>query len=196
MLRKIVPATTPAVSLERAKERLRFIEEDRDFEIERLIEAATNVIEKETGAVFQLSTWEQTFPDWWPCPSTRGYQLDCYPVRSIVSVKYIDPDRVEQTVDPNDYALTSYSLDFFTTWTSYRNFWAAADPLRIQFVAGYDSTEADTDPGEFTLPAEFETAVLLLVGTWLENTESVDDVEKFRVPDGFKLITSQMRIYR
>ena len=89
------------------------------------------------------------------CTQVRDLVLDAFPVaeidltlpnvQSIVSVKYIDTAGVEQTLASNLYSLDSSSTPCWllpardTDWPATL---AAANAVRVRFVAGYGATAA------------------------------------------------------
>lgn len=200
MLRKIAVSTiSPTIPIERVKQRLIIDHDDWDQDIEALIRAASDVVERETGRVLQPSTWELR-TDCWP-----GYcyplRLDIAPIRDVLSVKYLDDDGLEQTVLSSNWYWdrTSAGADLrFITGYSFPLLYNRPGSVRVRVFAGYDDQEASGsgDDPELTLPPIIEMAVLFLVGAWMENRESVIDGQRFEVPQTFKFLADQLKIYR
>lgn len=206
MLRKLIAATTPVATVPRARDRLNVLHDDWDEDIERLIVAATGVVERETRTALQPSTWEYRADYWWTgwdgrIGWCRQIEIPLSPVRTVESVKYLDVDGAEQTVDPVNWYFDrtpeGANLNFVSGWSA-PTLYDRPNAVRVRFTAGYDDPNA-ASPGsdsELTLPAEAELAVLFLVGHWLENRESVLAEQRFDAPQSFRHITSQLKVYR
>lgn len=135
------PAAEP-ISLAEAKLHARVETTDDDDLISALIAAAREEAEHKTGRAL--------------ITQTRDLVLDAFPaaeidlrlpdVQAISSVKYIDPDGVEQTL-----AASAYSLDADSTpcWLlpAYGTDWPTtldtANAVRVRFTAGFGATGAD-----------------------------------------------------
>lgn len=137
-----------------------------DTAIRRLISAAREQVEHDTGLVCYTGTytWKQTtFPcaDWLELPDIR-------PVTSITSITYIDGDGASQTWGSSNYSLHTsgvnqyLSLSYNSTWPSLRG-----DPngITITMVAGYSNV--------LTVPKRVKQACLYLVNHWFANTDTV-----------------------
>lgn len=94
------------------------------------------------------------------------------PVRSIVSVKYVDAEGALQTVDPSVYELDDYStpailnLAFGKSWPTARS---ASNSVLIRYAVGYDTS---TDGATVPLPFDMKSAILLVLGHLFENREN------------------------
>lgn len=100
----IVEPVEMAVSLADARVAARINGADSDVDIEIRVRALTTEAEHATGRAIINRTHRITldsFPD--------AIQLPQSPVASIVSIKYLDSDGVEQTLDPADYYLDAAS---------------------------------------------------------------------------------------
>lgn len=109
------------------------------------------------------------------------------PVTSIVSLKYLDADGVEQTLDSADYALDDYSTPAFvvpavdTVWPST---YAAINAVKVRYTAGAN-----------TLPPTIKSAILLLVGHWYEHREAVATGSWGEIPIGVQALLDTQRDY-
>ncbi len=83
------------------------------------------------------------------------------PVKTISSVKYVDAQGVEQTVDPAAYDVTGGGLYLRPghSWPAHRG---DAEGVRIRYEAG-----------EEHVPPQVRQAVLLLVGQWFRSRMSI-----------------------
>jgi len=103
-IRVITPPVEMAVSLTEARNAARQNGTDHDAEIEIRVRALTDEAEHHTGRAIINRTYEVTldaFPD--------AIRLPNSPVSSVTSVKYLDLDGVEQTLDPADYIVDDKS---------------------------------------------------------------------------------------
>lgn len=147
----VVTPPVPAIDLDVVKAHLRVDHTDDDTLIEAYVDAAVSHIDG-PGGWLGRSIWPQTLElrqNVFGCDTRLPYG----PVRSVASVKYVDPDGAEQTVDSADYFLTgdgAVKLAYGASWPSLRG---DAEGVRIRYETGYA-----------TLPGAVLSAVLLLVG--------------------------------
>lgn len=74
-------------------------------------------------------------------------------IQSIVSIKYLDPDRIEQTVPDTDYTLDSDSrpgLALLAPDSEWPATAAVPNAVRVRYTVGYGDTPADV-PGNIRL---------------------------------------------
>lgn len=156
----VVTPPDPDFSLDTVKEHLRVDHEDDDNLIQAYIDAACTHIDGPHGilgrAVFPqtLELRRNVF-----CGPIR---LPYGPATSVVSVKYVSESGVEETMPADDYALTyggELALVSGASWPTLRG---DAEGVRIQYVVGFDPT-----------PTAIIQAILLLVGHWYSNRETV-----------------------
>jgi len=159
------PTVEPLTATE-AKAHLRVDYSTDDTLIASLIVAAREYVEQITGRALLTQTWD-LFLDRF---SGREIDIPCSPLISVTSVKYIDTAGSEQTLSTDDYTVRTYSshygevgLNFDADWPSTRRI---EDAVYIRFVAGYGATSA-------SVPQAIRQAMLMLVGHWYENRESV-----------------------
>lgn len=170
------------VTLAFVKTHLRFGPSTEDALIAGWIAAATSIFEAETGRQVLQSTREYALAG---APCQRVIEIPRPPLLSVTSIKYDDASGTEQTIDADDYVVHASRIDaesgdpqtidprcapgrvelaaIGATWpvTS-----GLERSLRIQYVCGYGETVAD-------VPAEIQTALLLLVGHFFTNREEV-----------------------
>ena len=107
------------------------------------IPAARQACENATGRALITQTWEVVLDGW---PAASAIELPRAPVLAITSVKYIDTDGVEQTMDSADYALDSDSEPgwllpaYDTDWPEARD---TANAVRVRYTAGYGAAATD-----------------------------------------------------
>jgi uncharacterized phiE125 gp8 family phage protein len=163
-LEVVTGPTDEPVGLADLRAHLRLAASIDDDEISRVwIPAARELIEKTTGLRLMSQTLKMSldrFPirgaavrdQWLPC----GFELPVHPVASVSSVKYLDPDEVEQTLSTSAYTadvnrrLARVVLNQGYTWPAAK---AVANAVRVTFVAGWSSRAA--------VPASLRAAVML-----------------------------------
>lgn len=142
--RLITPPAALAVSLEEAKANLRIDTSDQDALITAWISGITANAEHITGLSFINQTWRVTldeFPDAVVLPP---------PVSSVVSVKYLDSDGVEQTLDPADYLVDSVSQPGYVVpahgkaWPDTYN---QINAVNVEVVSGFGTADSDVLSG-------------------------------------------------
>lgn len=161
----VTPPAAPPVSLDEAKAHLRYLKADQDGTVAALIAAATAHLEGRSGVLgraFVTQTWELRRANF--CPAI---ELPLPPLQSVVSVKYIDCNGTEVTIDPDDYVVDTGSMRgairpaWGAVWPATRG---DVDGVRIRFVAGYGDAAAVPDP--------LKHAIKLLVGEWWTTREA------------------------
>ena len=139
--------------------RLEGDETERTY-IEGLAEAATGHIDGPTGWLGR-SLGAQTLEARMDNFGCGRINLPCPEILSIVSVKYIDADGVEQTVPSDQYDLIGNSIEpaYGKSWPRPR---MQREAVRIRYTAGYS-----------ILPGPIRSAILLMVGDLFANRETV-----------------------
>jgi len=138
------------------------LEED-EVVLATMIKAARQDVEKYTARALIDQTWELKMRGW----GSACIRLPVLAVRSITSVKYIDPDGAEQTLAADQYRLTGAENaelipEYGVTWPNLRG---DADCVIIRWVAGFGSVAAD-------VPEPVRSWMKLKIGTLYENRES------------------------
>ncbi len=147
------------VTLADAKLHLRTITGDTTEDsaiITPLIVAAREYCENITGRAIAKQTIK-AYPD----SFERIMRLPRPPIRSITAVKYTDENGTTTTMDASNYTLDGeYGRILFHTIPSFAP--RAINPIEIEYEAGYA-----------TAPKLIRQAMLLLIGHWYVNRESV-----------------------
>lgn len=154
----ITAPTSDPVTLAEAKSQLRVDHSDEDARIASLIKAATAYLDGRTGILGRClitQTWElllDAFPD-------EDIEIPLGPVSSVTSIKYIDPNGIEQTIPGASYYVDTASL---SAWVIPQDEWPltmrTANAVAVRYVAGAAAA-----------PEPIRHAILLLVATWYEN---------------------------
>jgi uncharacterized phiE125 gp8 family phage protein len=175
-LKLITAPTEEPLTLAEAKLQCRIDGSDEDTLLTSLITVARQQAEQRTGSAVLTQTWELALDDF-----PRGaIDLLMAPIQSITSVKYIDPEGVEQTVGSSNYALDSYGVQhqvvpgYGYSWPAVRNITHA---VKVRFVAGYASK---TD-----VPASLKQWMLLAIATMFRNREAVVSGSVSELPRGY-----------
>ena len=170
---KITPPSELAVDL--AEMRLHCsIEADdtsRDTLLQRYIKTFSAKFEDDTKCSLMEQTLEERLDEW---PSGGDIELSPAPVRSIVSVTYVDLDGITQTLPGDAYLLDGTGSDNVKTWwllPAYGTTWPeaklVANSIRITMVCGLATSAAD-------VPDHIVSSILLASAFCLRQRESMD----------------------
>lgn len=160
----VTPPASEPLTLPEAKAHLRVTNTAEDALITDLIAAARQRIEEWTKRSLLPQTWRLTLDRF---PRRREpIAVPRPPLTSVTSVKYIDPDGVEQT-------LAGFVVDAETRFApgrvvpAFEELWPETriilNAVKVEFSAGFAT------PGE--VPRAIKQAALLLVGHWFKNRE-------------------------
>lgn len=151
-----------------AKLHLRVLHDDEDTLIDGLIIAAREWVEHFTGHILVLRNVTQRLPSF-----TRP-RLFAWPIAddATVTATYVDSDGATQP-------LTGARLIFGNGWaelaTAFGSAWPATyGPASVTVEAGYATPD--------DVPRSMKQAMLLLIGHWFANRESVSDNTMSEVP--------------
>jgi uncharacterized phiE125 gp8 family phage protein len=138
--------------------------------LEGLIVAAREYAEAHTGRQLLTATWKLTL-DRFPYRNA-SISLPLPPLQSVTSIKYLDTAGVLQTWASNQYVVDApagpraidgrvypvYGVDYPDTLSR-------EDAVTIEYVAGYGDAAS--------VPSGIKQAMLLAIGHWYEQRESV-----------------------
>lgn len=134
----VTPPAADAVTLADLKAQLGVSGASQDALLTAVLKAAIQQIDGAAGwlgRALVLQTWELTLDDF-DCEKIR---LPLAPFKEIVSVKYVDANGVEQTLDPANYSTSTGEPALL--YPSYGNTWPATrcqlDAVKIQYRCGY-----------------------------------------------------------
>lgn len=181
-MNRLTRVTAPVVdvlSLAEAKEHLRVDHNDEDTLIQSLIGAAVAWLDGWTGVLgmaLEPQTWEMTL-DRFP---VGEFCIPLGPVTTVESVKYLDPEEVEQTLAAAEYETNGDRIRPVSGWPSIS---AAYGAVKVRFIAGTGT------------PESIKHVVRLLIGHWYENRESVGDKME-AVPMAVDMLISPIRRVR
>ncbi|ETR75910.1 hypothetical protein X566_20115 [Afipia sp. P52-10] len=150
------PPTAEPLSVAEVRQWLGIGSDVADAVVAAYIRAATMQIDAWSGFLGRALI-EQTWTLYLPC-FARHLPLPIPPARSIESIKYVDPEGVEQTLDPERYTLLPGAPE--TVIAAYGQSWPAhrlqPDAVRIAFVCGYG-------PDGSAVPENIRMAICLQV---------------------------------
>ncbi len=182
------PASEPVTKAE-VKAQIGILASDtaQDNLIDRRIAEARAWCEQYTRRSFITQTLElrlDAFP--------LQIELPSPPVSAVVSVKYIDNNGDEQTVDSGNYVLDTYPTTplvrptYALVWPVSRN---EPHAVRVRYTAGYGDTDA--------VPKLIEEAIMLLVGHWMNfQPQAENGITASRVPFAIRDILDTFKVER
>ncbi|MDY6960316.1 MAG: head-tail connector protein [Pseudomonadota bacterium] len=182
------PAETP-VTLAEAKAHLRVLYDHDDDTITALIAAATGLLDGRHGILGRAlvtQSWEFRLNGF---PHCAKLELPLPPLRSVTSVKYIDPAGDEQTLSTDDYVVDAATyvgqirLGYEKAWPATR---CEDHAVRIIFAAGFGAGSE--------VPMALRQAMLLMIGHWYANREAVSETSLSEVPMAAKWLFAPYRI--
>lgn len=159
----VIEPAEPVVSWEEAAVHLRLDGDDeQQAYVEALIAAATGAIDGPDGSLGRaigVQTLEARF-DGFPCDFGGGLHLPCRPVKTLVSIQYLDGSNVLATLPVNQCELLGPDLVTLggAAWPSV---YLRREAVRIRYIAGYE-----------TLPPPIRAAILLMVGDLFNNRDT------------------------
>ena len=162
------PATEP-VTMSEAKAHLNIPNAVTDWDtlITELVKSAREHIEKLTGQALVTQTRQEFFDNLDTLAYTGEMNLGSYPISTLTHIKYTDAAGTQQT-----WASTNYRTDLVSRRPRIALATAGTLPtnsdeinsIEIQYVCGYGNAAA--------VPAQFKTAIKLLVAELFENREN------------------------
>lgn len=149
-----------------------------DATLTALIIAARRMAEHELGRALVTQTWEEIYDEFPP----SEIELTKPGVLSIVSVKYLDTDGVQQTIDSANYTLDAETLPGYVhpvvgySWPSTID---SANAVRVRFTCGYGPAATDV-PGEIVAWIKMQLSAL-----WENRKGWVEGVSVTPLPNRF-----------
>jgi uncharacterized phiE125 gp8 family phage protein len=158
----IPPAAEP-IALAEVKLHLRVDGTGDDSQISAMLTAARQYCESVTGRAIASQTFKASYDGF---PNGRTITLPRSPVSGVESVTYYDSTGAQQTLAAGSYIVDTESIParlVLADTASWPSTYSRPNAVSITFAAGY--TEC---------PRDLEQAVLLLVGHWYANRETVN----------------------
>ncbi len=183
----VIPPAANPVTLVEAKAHLNVDYADDDTLIEGLIASATQHLDGYSGILGRAlvtQTWEIRAPYF-----GNPVRLPLMPVQSVV-VEYLDSSGVTTIADAGLYQILTDNLGPYVvlrSGSSWPTISAAHDAVRVVFVTGYGAPAA--------VPAPIRIAILLMVGHWYANRETVAPQGLAVLPLGADALLAPYRRY-
>lgn len=175
----LIQTTPPAIeplTLDQAKDHLRVDQDvnDDDAIIASLIVAAREYAEAYTHRALITQEWQLTLDEFprahhYAERMPREFRLPKPKLQSVGSITYVDDSDVTQTLDPALYIVDATSVTGRIALVRHACWpwaWRQANSVTVPFTCGYGDTADD-------VPAAIKQAMLLSIGSWYENRESV-----------------------
>lgn len=186
--RVISESTTEPISVADAKLNMRVTSSAEDSRIAGLITTARRLCEQELDLSLVEKTLEiaQRRLDW--C----GIELPAGPVRSIVSVTYVNTDGDDTSLATDQYRISPYAEPtllvpaYDVTWPDVR---CDLDSVRIRYTVGYPSTDSPPQ----TVPEPIVQAMHLYIAHYYSKREAVGDDSMMELPLGARHLLSTYR---
>lgn len=156
----LTPATDFPVTLDEAKAQLRVTHSDEDTLIGNYIAAATRYVEQNLSASIAEQVWLLTLDEF-----ADNIELPRGPVITVDAFEYVDADGLTQEVDEDSYTLDLVSRSPWivrNSGYSYPTTMSGINMVTVTYTAGMEE-----------VPEDIRHAILLLVGAWYQNRESV-----------------------
>lgn len=165
--RSAVPTFEP-VTLEEARKQCDLNVTHHDAELQRLIVAAREQVENDTGIIACTGTYTYRMTEW-PCENLFTIP-DARPITAVGSITYVDATGATATFSSSNYSLDTNGVKQFiklaygASWPTLRG---DLNGITVTFTAGY-ATQA-------LVPLSYKQAVLLLIAMNFENRTGVGD---------------------
>lgn len=160
-----VATTGDAVTVRDVRDHLYISDDTFDGRLQGMIRAATDYCQRMTKRQFMPASYRLTLDRF---PVDR-LELPKAPLRSITTVGYTDTEGSSATVSSTVYTVVAsdhipgfVQPAFGEIWPSTRQ---EPNAVSVTFAAGY--------PGRAKIPGTIKQAMLLIVGHWYENRETV-----------------------
>lgn len=196
LILQTAPATEPVSSAE-AKAHCKIEVTEDDTLVASLITAARQHVESYTRLALVTQTWDLSLDFEWPIETVRGVRqrrivLPKQPVQSVTSITYYDVNGDSQTLAADQYVLAKidtgdWVIDqaYGVTWPTLRDRLGA---VVVRVVAGYGNASA--------VPQALKQAMLLLIGHWYEQRETVNVVNiTSEIPFTTKALLAPYRVF-
>ncbi len=163
------------VGLTEAKTHLRVDLSDDDTYIQMLIEMATHVVEQYTRLFIVENTVEvyyDQFPDY--------FNLQYGNLQLITSIKYYDSSNNLTTLDSSNYEMDKHAqpaLVYRSQGSTWPSTYDKPNAVTLKFSGGYEFQDYDDK-----FPRPLKHAILLLIGHFYENRQSVADKVQYSIP--------------
>lgn len=169
------------VDLATAKRWVRVDGTEEDADIERLVQAAGELVAEQTGQPLLQADWEARLRCW-PLGLAPIWLAGPVPFGITVTLAYTpSPGAAEVVMPPADYTVFPpqhtggiFSIRHQSRWPLVST-QGTELPIRIAYKRGYPAA---------SIPAPIIQAVSMLVAEWYDQRTSATDLRRYPVPDG------------
>jgi len=169
------------VSLDQAKSHLRVDHNQDDQQIAELVKAAIEKAEEYTNRSFAQQSWRTGYNFW-----QAIFEMPRAPLVSVESINYIDTDGQWQVVPDTVYRVLTDPFPGLVVLAENQSWPDKQDALQtitIEYTSGNQ------------VEARATQAVLLTIGNWYENRESViTGTISVELPDNAKFLLNQLKV--
>jgi uncharacterized phiE125 gp8 family phage protein len=198
-LKLVSESTVDPITLQEARLHLRLDTEGSpashpdDSIVEVLIKVARQSAEQYLGRSLVQQTYELAL-DRFPNPeqdASQAISLQTWPVNSVTSIVYQDPDGNAQTLAVDQYIVDQFAkpaqITAVTLWPSTK---PVTNSVIVTFVAGHQ----DSSPNGDAIPKPIIQAMLLMIGHLYEHRESVTSAQTYEMPLGSTALMTPYRL--
>jgi uncharacterized phiE125 gp8 family phage protein len=181
------PAVTP-VSAAEMKRWLRIDDDEEQAEIEAMIGDAVDHVDGWSGILGRAmieQTWELTLDAFPAC----DIQIPLGPLIGVTSIKYDDPDGIEQTLSASAYEVDNLREPGWVvpvSGTAWPSTIVAINAVRVRFTAGFGNDAA-------SVPGSVKRALRLLIAHWYQNREGASATDLKEIPMGMHALLGTKR---
>lgn len=159
------------VTLAEAKAQCRVDGSEEDDLIEAMLQAAIGNLDGADGWLGRAlceQTWELVLDDF---PATEEIRVPLPPLLEVVSLKYLDADLVERTIDPDDYMVDTdrqpgWVVPGAAGWPAVGD---SINAVRLRFRCGWE--DSGGSPAAWAGPAPIKAAIRLMLADLYQNRE-------------------------
>lgn len=154
----------------------------------QIIKTARQIAEEECDLSLVMKTLEWSQEGLAPA----RIELPKGPVRSVISVRYLDPDGVDTLLAADQYRFSVYEdatvliPAYDVTWPDYRR---DLTSVRVLYTAGYPSADSPIE----VVPAPIVRAMHLLIAHLYNKRDAVDDSGMDELPLGVRYMLGKYR---
>ncbi|MDD4906657.1 MAG: hypothetical protein PHD39_10930 [Methylobacter tundripaludum] len=179
---KTPPATEP-ITLAEMRAHIGIIQAtdtSRDTIITGRIISAREMAEEYTRRAFITQTWTGYAVDF-PYRPHCDHRIDLKaPLISVTTVKYLDTDGVQQTLDPSKYLVDTVTSCIVPAYgESWPEVQAVLNSVQVEYISGYGAASA--------VPESIKDAIRFIVSQWEVFQSSIEGIMRpFTMPNAAK----------
>lgn len=175
MIKVITPPDAEPLTLEEVKVNLRIVNPDEDGDIERMIRAARQMAEERLNRALMPQVLEFAQNEF--CTTLKFPRP---PLVDVTTVKYVDGDGAEQTLDSAAYITNEY-VDPPELTPAYGTSWPSTQLRAAAIVVRYTAGYADAA----SVPEPIRQWMLLAIGAFYEHRSMVNEGQTYALPEDF-----------